>query len=228
MNGLRKSAAAILILASVGGLIACGGSGSKKQSRVPTEPSAASTDTPGEKSEEPKSPRAAVSRLLEYLQSGAVLNAVLVYDTRVRDAIGTPNLAGTLATFQDVETGPKPIVLKVESTPIGSLVTVRWVAKTGPSTTSSYLVRRNGQRWVIVYDSRLAANLAGYVTARTQLAIDPNALPGQRSPKATAAGQRAADKYRDVALGSTPLQTRRTAMTSSTDASSPAAPGGTR
>jgi hypothetical protein len=228
MNGLHKSVAAMLILAGVGGVIGCGGSDSKTQSRARAQPSAASTDTPGVPSDEPKSPRAAVLRLLDYLQSGAILNAVLVYDTRVRDAIGTPNLAGALATLEDVQTGPKPVVLKVESTPIGSLVTVRWVPQTGPSTTSSYLVRLNGGHWVIVYDSRLAANLGGYVTSRTQLVLDPGGPPNPKSPKALAAGQRAADRYRDAALRSIPLKTRRAVLGSQADGSTRAAPSGTR
>lgn len=212
LRGLRKSAAVVLVLASAGGVIACGESSSKKKkARAPTENSATSSDTAGDPVAEPKSPRAAVLRLWDLVATGAVVNAVLLYDKPVRDAAGIPNIAGSLASLQQEVTAYQPVVLKVESTPVGSLVTLKWVsrARVGPSQTYSYLLRQRGGRWLIVYDGRLALVLPSYVTATTQLAIDPTAGPSQPSPKATAAGQLIAEKYRAAALRATSPSTRR-------------------
>lgn len=209
LQGLRRGAALALVLATAGGMVACGETGSQKPSSAPAATSPAASNAPaGDPADEPTSSRAAVLRLWELIQAGAVLNAVLLYDKPVRDAAGVSNVAGALASIQPDVTGP-PQILKAESTPAGSLVTIRPGSGPSASQTYSYLLRQTGGRWQIVYDSRLAQALPAYVVAATQQAIDPGSGPNKTSPRAQAAGQRVVEKYRAAALRATPLDTRR-------------------
>src|SRR5919199_140950 len=90
-----------------------------------------------------------------------------------------------------------------------ALVTVKLSNGMSPAQEYSYLLRRSGGRWQIVYDSRLAVALPTYVVAATQQAINPRAGPNQTSPTAQAAGQRVVQRYRAAALRATPLGTQR-------------------
>ena len=212
LQGLRRSTAVALVLVTAGGMVACGESGSEKSSSAPDAtsptPTQSSPDGAGDPLAEPKSARAAVLRLWELIRTGAVLNAVLLYDKPVRDAAGLSNVVGALASLQPEVTAP-PQILRVESTPAGSLVTLKLGNGMSPAQEYSYLLRRSGGRWQIVYDSRLAVALPTYVVAATQQAINPRAGPNQTSPTAQAAGQRVVQRYRAAALRATPLGTQR-------------------
>src|SRR5919199_4522551 len=157
LQGLRRSTAVALVLVTASGMVACGESGVEKSSSAPDAtsktPTQSSSDGAGDPLAEPKSARAAVLRLWELIRTGAVLNAVLLYDKPVRDAAGLSNVVGALASLQPEVTGP-PQILRVESTPAGWLVTLKLGNRTGPEQEYSYLLRQSGGRWQIVYDSR--------------------------------------------------------------------------
>jgi hypothetical protein len=69
----------------------------------------------------------------------------------------------------------------------------------GISPLYTYLLRRRGAKWFIVYDTFLEAALRGAISQVVQASIDPDAK--RASARAVAAGNQAASDFRRAGLG---------------------------
>lgn len=166
-------------------------------SALPGRPTAAARDAVRDRGSSAR----AVLGLWDSLKLGAVPVAVDAYLPDVTEAVGASALAAVLAALQGTVVQYEPKVIDVESTPAGSLVSVRAVAGNGPAVEHAYLLRRRGGRWRVAYDTLVARNIDALV-AREQGALDGNVERPSR--RARQAGAEAARLFRDTALRSVP------------------------
>jgi hypothetical protein len=113
------------------------------------------------------------------------------YDARVLQALGVHDIFGALATQQASLAASRITLIPAERTELGRLVTIRVRPPEGADQRYSFLLRRQAQRWRIIYDSLLEGALAFFVQQRVQESS------GKAKPtlKAIRAGRRAADRY---------------------------------
>jgi hypothetical protein len=138
-------------------------------------------------------PKAAVERLMRWTRSGSLANVSTLYDTRVRNAVGTKAIVGALQGQRSIYTTPSIKVTKVEPTELGVLVIVSRQPKGAPAVETSYLLGRRNGRWLVRYDSVLEAGLSTYVQRQVQLRSGK--VRSKPSPTAVARGQQAAAEF---------------------------------
>ena len=161
----------------------------REQARLAEERVADRLDAPGR-------PGRTVLQHWRNLRTGAVSVAVLFFDARVRQAVGTRYLAAAVAdqrlNLQDAE----PVVVGEETTPAGTLVTLEAYEADSPPGRYSYLLRRRDGRWLVVFDTLTQSTLEGHPQKRFHDSLDPDA----GGPSARAAGASAAERYITVAF----------------------------
>lgn len=145
------------------------------------------------------SPGAAVLVFWRYLQLGAVIPAIELFDPKVTAAVGLPLLTGALAAVQPQLAPHRPIVLGDEPTAAGHLLTVLTTGEAVPAR-YSFLAKRTQGRWRLEYDTLTAAALREYARING----------GQNAQKAAAAARAAASTFR-VAAAIQSLSTTRPA-----------------
>lgn len=146
----------------------------------------------------PESPASTVRRLWRYMQRGALLPAILFYHPEVRNTIGDRDFGAVIAAQQLALAGVRPHVTQAEEIDVGWLITVEGVPQTGEATRYTYLLQRDPQGWVVLYDTLMAEAITGVITSRIQAGIDPNAATA--APRAVETGNRVADAFREAAL----------------------------
>lgn len=202
MNAVRTLVAgAVLVSIALSG---CGGeddgagesaSAQEPISVLPTEPTAAAREAVRDRD----SAARAVLELWSDLKAGAVPVAVLAYHPDVTESVGASPLAATLAALQGTVAPYEPRIIDVEPTRVGSLVLMRAIAKNGPAVEHAYVLRREGRRWRVTYDTLVGRNIEALV-AREQAALEGDVeRPSQRARRA---GADAAREFRDAGLGS--------------------------
>lgn len=202
MNVVRSLvAAAVLVAIAVSG---CGGgddgagesaSAQEPVSVLPTDPTAAARQAVRDRD----SAATAVLELWSDLKTGAVPVAVLAYHPDVTDSVGASPLAAALAALQGTVAPYEARIIDLEATRVGSLVLVRAVAKNAPAIEHAYLLRREGGRWRVAYDTLVGRNIEALV-AREQAALEGNVERPSR--RARRAGAEAAQQFREAGLGS--------------------------
>jgi hypothetical protein len=184
-----------VVFCAVSALCACRGDDAPGVVRA--QPSPQSADARA-MLDNPSSPASTVRRLWRYMQRGALLPAVLVYHPALREAVGDRDFAAVVAAQQVALAGIRPRVIDVEETAAGRLITVEAIPQTGDATRYSYVLRRDPQGWVIVYDTLMADAIGRVITSRVQSSIDPNA--STPAARAVDTGNRVADAFREAAL----------------------------
>lgn len=182
----RKLALATTVLALTAGLLGCGAG--DKETNVPPGL--------GPLADKRSGPEGTVFRLWRMIQVRSYQTAALEYDERVLDALSTPTVIGALEMQQLSLAATTPKVVSTERTPLGELVVVNALSKGKPVGRYSFLLGKSGGAWKVRYDTLLGDALPGYVQARVQRRIDPNA--DELSPRAIAAGERVSTTYRDL------------------------------
>lgn len=140
------------------------------------------------------SPGSVVMTFIQDLRDAAGPAVFPVYDPRIPERVGKGNVLGALQVITDSVKELQPVVVRRRKTQAGELVVVRFLRADGIDSRHSYLLRHDGRRWLIVYDSFLAEALQTYVT--NQKSRDP-AAP---SLEATRAARRALSELRVAAL----------------------------
>lgn len=145
-----------------------------------------------------RSAASVVMTVIEDLRDGAGPALFPVYDSRIPDRVGRGNVLGALQAMSGIIAGAQPVVARRRKTTGGELVVVRLLRTEGSDSKYSFLLRRNGQRWKIIYDSLLAQGLQSYVTNRE------SGGSGTPSPAATRAAARAVTKLQLATLYQAP------------------------
>lgn len=140
-------------------------------------------------------PPAIVMTFLRDVADGAGPAALDFYDSRIPNRVGTDNLLGALDAMAKTTKDSIPAVVRRRNTRMGMLVVVRLLRTSAADSRHSFLVRRQGRGWKIVYDSLLVRELANYVLASRSRG--PAKPP---SGAARAAATRAVSALRAVAL----------------------------
>jgi hypothetical protein len=177
---MRRAGALTLIALVVGVVAGCGGSGVVDATSAAGQPAA-------------QTPSAAVLELWDAIATG---NPTLPnsYDRRVVDLVGADNLfylfRGNAALF-----GTEPQVRSVTQTPQGTVVVIRVKPKGSSAVTGSYVLRKRGSRWVVLFDSTLTDIVGQQLAIQAQERVNPRKNPGRG---ARAAGRRAERQLREV------------------------------
>lgn len=135
--------------------------------------------------EKPNSPASVVMTFIQDLREGAGPALYTVYDSRIPDRVGKGNVLGALQVMSGITAGTRPVVTRRRKTSAGELVVVRLLRTVGSDSRYSFLLRREGKRWKIVYDSLMVQGLQSYVSSRV------SGSAGQQTGKATQAAARA-------------------------------------
>lgn len=131
------------------------------------------------------------------VQRGALPISLSLYATQVVDVVGLANFAGTLAAQRPLIRHSRLNVVHVEYVSNGSLITAEALPTTGPKTEHSFFLRKQEDRWRVLYDTFTATAVQQFVTDQTQRSLNVKAPP---STPAVRAGDRALTAYRHSAL----------------------------
>lgn len=112
------------------------------------------------------SPASVVMTFVQDLRDGAGPALFPVYDRRIPDRVGKGDVLGALQVMSSLTAGTQPVVTRTRKTRVGELVVVRLLRTQGSDSRYSFLLRRDGPRWKIVYDSLMVQGLQSYVTSR--------------------------------------------------------------
>lgn len=148
------------------------------------------------------SPGQAVLTFWKDIQAGAAPDAMLMFDSKVRAQIGLAPLAGTIVRMKAELATFRPYVESTRKVACGKcwLVTITAVSVDAISPRHSYMVRKKGRDWQILYDSLTDETLRRYVT---DLAESKSGGKGANpSKKSVAQGEEAATRFRLAALAS--------------------------
>jgi hypothetical protein len=140
----------------------------------------------------PGSPQRTVARAWFYAQWGSPANVLRCYDDRVLSVVGRKAIAGAYAQQRTTMIDARPEFALGASNANGALVTVLLSSTGDPPRPESYLLRRRGASWRIVYDSFLEPALAAYITS------DRQTSDGQDPASAARSGAQAAKRYREL------------------------------
>ncbi len=146
----------------------------------------------------PGRPGETVLRLWRFLKAGVVPAALLEYSGDVRKRVGLLPLAGAAADLQAQLAGYEPSVASATGTAAGQLVVLRAQNQVGPSLEYSYLLRRSGNRWKVVFDTLMQSALQTHV--RTRVQNSTNASAATRDRQASDAAARATDRFRAASV----------------------------
>jgi hypothetical protein len=93
------------------------------------------------------------------------------------------------------------------TTPLGHELTIRGTPDdNGKPAYYTFVLRRAGQSWNIIYDSVLSAALVPYVQGQEARRLDPTSKSADAPAKAVAAGVAAANDYRTLFLPKSALK----------------------
>jgi hypothetical protein len=104
-------------------------------------------------------PGRTVLETFRFIQLGAIPPAVLQYDSGVREQVGLPAFAGAVQFLQPQVAESSARLESVEATRGGQLAILSVTPPKGPSQTYSYVLRKRGGRWNVVYDTFMAGGL---------------------------------------------------------------------
>lgn len=148
---------------------------------------------PAARLQRPESPEATVLLLWRYVQVGTFPLAPSLYHPRVAQRLTASRMVSAFRRQRTAFVGTKPRVLERERTELGELVRVQLSQPGSQPAEESFLLRRTGGRWLIIYDTVLAAALA--VDAQAKVQARERDAPRDITPRAAAAGDRAAVAY---------------------------------
>jgi hypothetical protein len=124
-----------------------------------------------------------------------------MYDPDVRVRVGATDIAGALGQQRDYFLSTQPRIVSVTRRGLGTFVAIEALSRREPPRRESYLLRRDGKGWTIVYDTLMARAIAAWVQYRS--AKDPSAE--KPDSRAIRAGEDAATRFRDAfAAGALP------------------------
>ncbi len=124
-------------------------------------------------------PGRTVLETFRFIQLGAIPPAVLQYTSAVREKVGLPALASAVQSLQAPVADSSARLESVETAPGGQLVILRVTPRQGPSQTHSYLLRKQGDRWMVAYDTLLELGLRNAVTSQSSQAFGAAAFGPQ-------------------------------------------------
>ncbi len=104
-------------------------------------------------------PGRTVLETFRFIQLGAIPPAVLQYDSGVREQVGLPAFAGAVQYLQPLVADSSARLESVEAARGGQLAILSVTPPKGPSQTYSYVLRKRGGRWNVVYDTFMAGGL---------------------------------------------------------------------
>lgn len=133
--------------------------------------------------ETPNSAASVVMTFIQDLRDGAGPALYPVYDRRIPDRVGKGDVLGALQVMSGITAGTRPVVTRRRKTRAGELVVVRLLRTVGSDSRYSFLLRRKGKRWRIVYDSLMVQGLQSYVSSRVSGGVGP---PSAKATKAAA------------------------------------------
>ena len=110
-------------------------------------------------------------------------------------------MLGVLTAIAPTVSAIQVKVIEKQRTTLGISLTLRGRLAGNPLS-ASYILRRKGKQWKIVYDSMVGDAIADYVQAQEQDKIDPAAKKPSR--RAIAAGKAAAQTFQRVLQSDTP------------------------
>jgi len=133
---------------------------------------------------------------MRYVQAGAADIAASLYHARIPQVFGTHRVTSSLALRRPALGGQQFSVSLNEDTPRGRLVIVNSAGPQGKAE-YSFVLKRSGTSWRIIYDSFLGDALSEYVFAQTQQNGSDEAAATAES-RARRAAVRASERYRTL------------------------------
>lgn len=179
------------------GFVGCGDEGAGVEPAAeprPARPSLAARRAMAD----PGSAATAVVRYWRSIQREALPLSLSLYAPSVIEAVGLDDFAGMLSAQRATVSNMRLNVIGYDSVGDGRLVTAEALPPIGPKVVHSFYVRRQDDRWRVVYDTLAGAAIGPYVQTQTQRGINPNAR--QLSTRAIRAGDIAAAVYRRASL----------------------------
>jgi hypothetical protein len=134
-------------------------------------------------------------RLWFLAQWGNIPAVVGQYDPVVRRDVGVELLSSGYASQRPVLLASRPRIAYATPTELGMTVGLDVYRRGAPPLRDSFLLRKSGKRWFVVYDTVLERAFTSYVPF--SLTADPSAKPTRR---AIEAGQAAAGTFRSAYL----------------------------
>ncbi len=126
---------------------------------APVEDSAIPKQTEDSALEGEGTPGGTVLETFRFIQLGAIPPAVLQYDSGVREQVGLPAFAGAVQFLQPQVAESSARLESVEAVRGGQLAILSVTSPKGSSQTYSYVLRKRGGRWNVVYDTFMAGGL---------------------------------------------------------------------
>lgn len=154
--------------------------------------------------------------LVRDVRDGAGPILLPAYDSRILERVGVSNVIGALESVRQITQLTTPVLVRERRATHGQLVVLRLLRQEGEDRNYAFLLRRQGGRWVVAYDSLLAEGVRAYVQGAT--AKDP----GKPSKSAIKAGERAVSELKLAARN--PRADRPRAQEPPTQATTPVAP----
>jgi hypothetical protein len=180
------AAAATIALAGCGGNSGDKATSTSKATGGPGSTAASTTDETAGRPLDASGPEATVREMTRLLGSGVVPGAALLYDQRLSKAVGRDIFIAAIRQVAGAYAQSKVQITGKRRTSAGTILLVKRLAGKNPPVAASYIVRRAGDSWKIVYDSFLSDSVLAVATQRRQREIDPKAArPG---PRAIASG----------------------------------------
>jgi hypothetical protein len=197
VNAARSTISAAAFLCVLGIATGCGGGDSGVE--PVTKPMAARPSAEARRAvADPGSAASVVIRYWQSIQREALPLSLSLYAPRVVDAVGLSNFAGMLAAQRATVRDVRLNIVGIQTAAGGRLVTAEALPETGAKVDHSFFLRKQGNRWRVLYDTVAAAAIRPYVQDQIQRAINSNAA--QPSTRAVQAGDRALDAYRRSSL----------------------------
>lgn len=197
MNAARSTISAAAFFCGLGMATGCGGGDSGVE--PVTKPTASRPSAEVRRAvADPGSAAAVVVQYWQSIQREALPLSLSLYAPRVVNAVGLSNFAGMLAAQRATVRDVRLNIIGIQTAAGGRLITAEALPETGAKVHHSFFLRKQQNRWRVLYDTVAAAAIRPYVQDQIQRAIDSNA--GQPSTRAVRAGDRALEAYRQSSL----------------------------
>jgi hypothetical protein len=141
------------------------------------------------------SPEGTIFRLWFFAQWGAVPSVARLYDPRVRATGVLPQVSGGYASQRSLFLSSRPRVIFRRRDEAGTHVGVELLRHAAVPVRESYVLRRRGSRWTVVYDTVAEQLIRTYAESFEK--AGPNDKPTRSTVRA---GQLAAQRFRSVSL----------------------------
>jgi hypothetical protein len=194
---VRSVLSAVACLCALGLATGCGAGDSGVEPAVSSTAAQASPEARRAVAD-PASSASVVVHYWESIQRGALPSSLSIYSPSVIDAVGVTDFAGTLAAQRPLVNDSRLNVIAIDDAFGGNVIRAEELPKVGPKTEHSFFVRRQQNRWRLLYDTLTAAGIQQYVQNQVQRGIDINA--GEPSGRAIRAGDDALRAYRRSSL----------------------------